>query len=70
MLSDLLGLTIDKGDLNKSSPSPVVGALKKTAINYLAIGKMAEELKLVKLNFSRYLAMEGVKVKGTPDMHL
>ena len=69
MLSNLLGLTIDKGDLNKSSPSPVVSTLKKTAINYLAIGKMAEDLKLIKLNFSRYLAMEGVKVRGTPDMH-
>lgn len=69
MLSNLLGLTIDKSDLNKSSPSPVVSTLKKTAINYLAIGKMAEDLKLIKLNFSRYLAMEGVKVRGTPDMH-
>ena len=69
MLSNLLGLTIDKGDLNKSSPSPVVSTLKKTAINYLAIGKMAEDLKLIKLNFSRYLAMEGVKVRGTPDAH-
>lgn len=69
MLSNLLGLTIDRGDLNKSSPSPVVSTLKKTAINYLAIGKMAEDLKLIKLNFSRYLAMEGVKVRGTPDMH-
>jgi len=69
MLSNLLGLTIDKGDLNKSSPSPVVSTLKKTAINYLAIGKMAEDLKLIKLNFSHYLAMEGVKVKDTPDMH-
>ena len=70
MLSDLLGLTIDKDDLNKSSPSPVVKSLKKTATNYLAIGKMAEDLKLIKLNFSRWLAMEGVKVRGTPDTHL
>jgi GH24 family phage-related lysozyme (muramidase) len=69
MLSDLLGLTIDKGDLNKSSPSPVVSTLKKTAINYLAIGKMANDLKLIRLNFSRWLAIEGIKVKGTPDAH-
>ena len=69
MLSDLLGLTIDKGDLNKSSPSPVVGTLKKTATNYLAIGRMANDLKLIRLNFSRWLAISGVKVKGTPDAH-
>ncbi len=69
MLSNLLGLTIDKGDLNKTSPTPVVNTLKKTATNYLAIGKMAEDLKVIKLNFSRYLASQGVKVRGTPDMH-
>lgn len=69
MLSDLLGLTIDKGDLNKSSPSPVVSNLKKTAINYVAIGRMANDLKLIRLNFSRWLAISGVKVKGTPDTH-
>ena len=70
MLSNLLGLTIDKGDLNKKSPSPVTNSLKKTAINYLAIGKMAEDLKLIRLNFSRWLAIEGVRVRGTPDMHM
>lgn len=70
MLSDLLGLTIDKGNLNKKSPSPVTSSLKKTATNYLAIGRMAEDLKLIRLNFSRWLAMEGVKVRGTPDMHM
>jgi lysozyme len=70
MLSGLLGLTIDKGDLNKSSPSPVANTLKKTAINYLAIGKMANDLKLIRLNFSRWLAIEGVKVRGTPDANM
>ena len=62
MLSDLLGLTIDKGNLNKKSPSPVTNSLKKTAINYLAIGRMAEDLKLIRLNFSRWLAIEGVQI--------
>ena len=42
----------------------------KTATNYIAIGRMAEDLKLIRLNFSRWLAMEGVKVRGTPDMHM
>ena len=70
MLSGLLGLTIDRGDLNKSSPSPVANTLKKTAINYLAIGKMANDLKLIRLNFSRWLAIEGVKVRGTPDVNM
>lgn len=70
MLSGLLGLTIDKGDLNKSSPSPVTNTLKKTAINYLAIGRMANDLKLIRLNFSRWLAIEGVKVRGTPDANV
>lgn len=70
MLSGLLGLTIDKGDLNKSSPSPVANTLKKTAINYLAIGRMANDLKLIRLNFSRWLAIEGVRVRGTPDANV
>ena len=70
MLSNLLGLTIDKGDLNKKSPSPIINSTKKAAINYLAIGKMAEELKLIRSNFSEWLALEGVRVRDKPDMHM
>lgn len=70
MISEILGLSINQKVLNKKSSSRVVSTLQKTATNYLAIGRMAEDLKLIRLNFSRWLAMEGVKVKGTPDAHM
>lgn len=70
MISDILGLSINQKVLNKKSPSSVVKTFEKTATNYIAIGRMAEDLKLIRLNFSRWLAMEGVKVRGTPDMHM
>jgi flagellum-specific peptidoglycan hydrolase FlgJ len=70
MISDILGLSINQKVLNKKSPSSVVSTLEKTATNYIAIGRMAGDLKLIRLNFSRWLAMEGVKVRGTPDMHM
>ena len=70
MISDILGLSINEKVLNKKSNSSVVSTLEKTATNYIAFGRMASDLKLIRLNFSRWLAMEGVKVRGTPDAHL
>ena len=70
MISEILGLSISQKVLNKKSSSTVVSTLQKTATNYVAIGRMAEDLKLIRLNFSRWLAIEGVKVRGTPDAHM
>ena len=69
MIAQILGLSINQKVLNKSgsSSSPVVKSLEKTALNYLAIGKMASDLTLIKFNFSRWLAIEGVKVTGQTD---
>ena len=71
MIAQILGLSINQKVLNKggSSSSPVVKSLQKTALNYLAIGKMASDLTLIKFNFSRWLAIEGVKVTGKTDAH-
>lgn len=70
MISDILGLSINQKVLNKKSPSSVVSTLEKTATNYIAIGRMVEDLKLIRLNFSRWIAIEGAKVRGRPDMHM
>jgi GH24 family phage-related lysozyme (muramidase) len=70
MISEILGLSISQKVLNKKSSSSVVSTLQKTATNYIAIGRMAEDLKLIRLNFSRWLAIEGVRVRGTPDAHM
>jgi lysozyme len=69
MIAQILGLSINQKVLNKSgsSSSPVVKSLQKTSLNYLAIGKMASDLTLIKFNFSRWLAIEGVKVTGQTD---
>jgi len=69
MIAQILGLSINQKVLNKSgsSSSPVVKSLQKTSLNYLAIGKMASDLTLIKFNFSRWLGIEGVKVTGQTD---
>ena len=71
MIAQILGLSINQKVLKKSgsSSSPVIKSLEKTALNYLAIGKMASDLTLIKFNFSRWLAIEGVKVTGKTDAH-
>ena len=71
MIAQILGLSINQKVLKKSgsSSSPVIKSLEKTSLNYLAIGKMASDLTLIKFNFSRWLAIEGVKVTGKTDAH-
>lgn len=73
MLSDVLGLTIKKKVLNEDSSKKVVPAykpIKKAAVNYAELSKVANDLNIVRQNIVKLVGLYGIKSSEKEDMHL
>jgi len=72
MLSEILGLSVQKKVLNKTSTertSPTVKKLSKASVNFLAVAGIAKDLNIIKQNIIKVIQIYGGKASEKEDIH-
>ena len=72
MLAQILGLSISKKILNKTSTdktSPSLKKIKKTAVNFMAVTRAAKDLNVIRQNIIKLVEIYGGKAAEKEDAH-
>ena len=72
MLAQILGLSISKKVLNKTSTdksSPSLKKIKKTAVNFMAVTRAAKDLNIIRQNIIKLVEIYGGKPTEKEDAH-